>query len=67
MVYAICGVALLGAIFMWSSRTSRQKERTSLDTPLFTLTPNGKYVIGFSLIFGAVCAALALYLKGALF
>jgi hypothetical protein len=31
------------------------------------LSPNGKYVIGFSLIFGAVCAGLALYLKGALF
>jgi hypothetical protein len=66
IVTIICAVALVGAAFIWSSR-QKPKERLSLDTPLFVLTANGKYVIGFSLMFGAGCAALALYLKGMLF
>ena len=66
MLLAICcGVTLLGAAFIWWSRQT--KERLSLDPPLLALTANGKYVIGFSLIFGAACTAIALYLKGAFF
>jgi len=66
MLLAICcGVTLLGAVFIWWSRQT--KERVSLDPPLLTLSANGKYVIGFSLIFCALCAAIALYLKGAFF
>ena len=56
---------MLGAVFIWWSRQT--KERVSLDPPLLTLSANGKYVIGFSLIFGAVATVIALYLKGALF
>jgi hypothetical protein len=65
IVAIICGFALVGAFFIWSSR-QKPKERSSLDPPLFVLTANGKYVIGFSLMFGAGCAALVFYLKGAL-
>ena len=66
MLFAICcGVALLGAVFIWWSRQT--KERVSLDPPLLAVSANGKYVIGFSLIFGALSTVIALYLKGALF